>query len=213
MIINLIKKDLRACFKADIKTIAKLLIGILIFSFILLPVSTIAIPLFISYIFIFRSFHLDELNKTDYFFNSMPIDKEDVVYAKYVFSMIIIVVSMLFTFAYSNVLKGIWYIDLVNIEIIMMTISIVLMLVSICLPIAFKYGYNKSYIIVNFIVAAIVLFTMFSAFRPRAEISIEGMEIPFIEPMYIVAVAVALVCYVVSMFVSIKIYEKKEIAN
>ena len=213
MIINLIKKDLRACFKVDIKTIAKLLVGILIFSFVLLPVSTIAIPLFLSYIFIFRSFYLDELNKTDYFFNSMPIDKEDVVYAKYVFSMIVIVVSMLFTFVYSNVLKGIWYIDLVNIEIITMTISIVLILVSICLPIAFKYGYNKSYVIVNFLVIAVALVTIFSAFRPRAEMSIEGRVIPFIEPVYIVAVGVALVLYVVSMFVSIKIYAKKEIAN
>ena len=65
--INLLKKDLIACFKADIKTIVKLIVGILIFSFILFPIASIMIPLFISYIFILRSFYLDELNKCDYF--------------------------------------------------------------------------------------------------------------------------------------------------
>ena len=211
--LNLIKKDLIACFKADLKTIAKLLIGIFIFSVILIPISSIAIPLFISYIFIFRSFHLDELNKTDYFFNSMPIDKEDVVYAKYIFSMIIIVASLIFTFVYSRLLKGIWYIDLINIEIITVTISIVLVLVSLCLPIAFKYGYSKSYVIVNFIMVAVTLITMFTAMRPTAEEHIEGVKIPLVEPQYLVAVGVALVLYILSMYISRKIYLKKEIAN
>lgn len=73
--INLLKKDIRACFKTDFKMIIKLLVGIVIFSTILMPFSTVAIPLFLSYIFIIKSFQIDELNKCDYFFYSMPIDK------------------------------------------------------------------------------------------------------------------------------------------
>ena len=73
--INLLKKDIRACFKTDFKMIIKLLVGIVIFSTILMPFATVAIPLFLSYIFIIKSFQIDELNKCDYFFNSMPIDK------------------------------------------------------------------------------------------------------------------------------------------
>ena len=49
--INLLKKDLMACFKPDIKSVIKLLIGIILFSLILLPTIPIAVPFFISYIF------------------------------------------------------------------------------------------------------------------------------------------------------------------
>ncbi|MGL5347517.1 MAG: ABC-2 transporter permease [Peptostreptococcaceae bacterium] len=211
--LNLIKKDLIACFKTDIRTIGKLILGLIIFSAILVPISSMAIPLFVSYIFIFRSFYLDELNKTDYFFNSMPIDKEDVVYAKYIFSTIIIIVSLIFTFIYSKVLKQIWYIDLMTIEILLITISVVVLLVAICLPITFKYGYNKSYVIINFLIAAITLVTMFTAFKPKADVSIEGAVIPRVEPGYLMITGVALVAYIVSMYISVKIYQKKEIAS
>ncbi|MEG0856164.1 MAG: ABC-2 transporter permease, partial [Terrisporobacter sp.] len=98
--INLLKKDLIACFKADIKIIVKLIVGILIFSLILFPISPIVVPLFISYIFILRSFQIDELNKCDYLFNSLPIEKEDIVYSKYLFSTIVIMISLIFTYFY-----------------------------------------------------------------------------------------------------------------
>ena len=67
--INLLKKKiLMACFKPDIKSVIKLLIGIILFSLILLPTIPIAVPFFISYIFILRSFQIDELNKCVLFF-------------------------------------------------------------------------------------------------------------------------------------------------
>ena len=50
--INLLKNDISACFKTDFKMIIKLLVGIVIFSTILMPFATVAIPLFLSYIFL-----------------------------------------------------------------------------------------------------------------------------------------------------------------
>lgn len=211
--INLIKKDLRACFKADLKTIGKLALGILIFSFILFPVAGIAIPLFISYIFIFRSFYLDELNKTDYFFSSMPIEKEDIVYGKYLFSMIVIIASLIFTFIYTKLLKGIWYVNIINIEIALITISIVLLLVSICMPMLFKYGYNKSYVIANLIVIGTGLVTMFSTFRPRSQVWTDTSTNMLVEPKYLILSGISILAYIISMYISIKIYNKKEIAS
>lgn len=211
--INLIKKDLRACFKADLKTIAKLAIGILLFSFLLFPIAGITIPLFISYIFIFRSFYLDELNKCDYFFNSMPIEKEDIVYGKYLFSMIVIVASLIFAFIYTKLLKGIWYVDIITIEIALITISIVLLLVSICMPIVFKYGYNKSYVIANLIVIGTGLVTMFSTFRPSSQVWADTATDMLVEPKYLILSGASILAYIISMYISIKIYTKKEIAN
>ena len=54
--INLLKKDIRSCFKTDFKMIIKLLVGIVVFSTILMPFATVAIPLFLSYIFIIKSY-------------------------------------------------------------------------------------------------------------------------------------------------------------
>ena len=142
--INLLKKDIRACFKTDFKMIIKLLVGIVVFSTILMPFATVAIPLFLSYIFIIKSFQIDELNKCDYFFNSMPIDKEDIVYSKYILSTIIILISLIFSYIYSYVIKSIWYVDLLTIESILIILNLLLLLVSITLPIIFKYGYNKT---------------------------------------------------------------------
>lgn len=211
--INLVKKDLRACFKADLKTIIKLVIGILIFSLLLVHISMIAIPLFVSYIFIFRSFYLDEQNKMDYFFNSMPIDKEDVVYGKYIFSMIIIILSLIFSLLYSKVLKGFWYVDLFNVESALVALSMVLLLISICMPIAFKYGYNRSYIIINLIMVAMGFLTMFTMFAPKSKQWVEDQIPRLIEPKYLIAVGISLVLYVISMYISRKIYLKKEIAS
>lgn len=211
--INLIKKDLRACFKADLKTIGKLAFGLLLFSFILMPVAGIAIPLFISYIFILRSFYLDELNKTDLFFNSMPIEKDDIVYGKYLFSTIIMVVSLIFTFLYTKMLKGIWYIDLINLKVALISLSLVLLVISICIPIVFKYGYNKSYIFANLIMIAVALFTVFSASKPTADIWIEGTTKSLVEPKYLILSGISIIVYIASMYISSRIYAKKEIAN
>ena len=159
--INLLKKDIRSCFKTDFKMIIKLLVGIVVFSTILMPFATVAIPLFLSYIFIIKSFQIDELNKCDYFFNSMPIDKEDIVYSKYILSTIIILISLIFSYIYSYVIKSIWYVDLLTIESILIILNLLLLLVSITLPIIFKYGYNKSYIAINLITGITLVIVIF----------------------------------------------------
>ena len=97
------------------------------------------IPLFISYIFILRSFYLDELNKCDYFFNSLPIEKEDIVYSKYLLAMIVIMISLIFTFLYSKIMNYMWGFNNFNIDSILSILNIILLLISILFPIIFKY--------------------------------------------------------------------------
>lgn len=213
--INLLKKDIRACFKADLKMIIKLIVGIIVFSTILMPFATIAIPLFLSYIFILRSFQIDELNKCDYFFNSMPIDKEDIVYSKYIFSIIIIIISLIFSYLYSYAIKSIWYVDLLTIESILIILSLLLLLVSITLPIIFKYGYNKSYIIINLITGITLVIVIFSSMQPIGVIRSldDGAELLYNNLKLFAFTGVCILIYLASMYVSTKIYTKKEIAN
>lgn len=213
--INLLKKDIRACFKTDFKMIIKLLVGIVVFSTILMPFSTVAIPLFLSYIFIIKSFQIDELNKCDYFFNSMPIDKEDIVYSKYIFSTIIILTSLIFSYIYSYVIKSIWYVDLLTIESILIILNLLLLLVSITLPIIFKYGYSKSYIAINLIVGITLVIVIFNQMQPIGIMrsSDGGAKLLYNNLKLFLTTCVCIVIYLASMYISTKIYTKKEIAN
>lgn len=213
--INLLKKDIRACFKTDFKMIIKLLIGIVVFSTILMPFSTVAIPLFLSYIFIIKSFQIDELNKCDYFFNSMPIDKEDIVYSKYILSTIIILISLIFSYIYSYVIKSIWYVDLLTIESILIILNLLLLLVSITLPIIFKYGYSKSYIAINLITGITLVIVIFYSMQPIGIMrsSDGGAKLLYNNLKLFLTTGVCIVIYLASMYISTKIYTKKEIAN
>lgn len=213
--INLLKKDIRACFKADFKMIIKLLVGIIVFSTILMPLATIAIPLFLSYIFIIRSFQIDELNKCDYFFNSMLVEKEDIVYSKYILSTIIILISLIFSYLYSYIIKSVWYVDLLTIESILIILSLLLLLVSITLPIIFKYGYNKSYVAINLITGISLVIVIFYSMQPIGimQSSDGGAEILYNNLKLFTFTGICIVIYLASMYISTKIYAKKEISN
>lgn len=221
--LNLLKKDLRACFKIDLKTIVKIVFGIFLFTFILAYFASIAIPLSISYVFIFKSFYLDELNKCDYFFNSMPIDKDDIVYSKYIFALIIICLSLIFTYFYSNVFESMFNAQIISLESLLMALSILLILVSLSFPVLFKYGYNKGYIFVNLLTGVVCTIGMISYFNPivigsmqlvdgdNSALAINNTIVNNIE-FYMFA-GISLLIFIISMHLSIKIYRKKEIAS
>lgn len=211
--INLLKKDLIACFKADIKTIVKLIVGIIIFSFILFPIAVIMIPLFISYIFILRSFYLDELNKCDYFFNSLPIEKEDIVYSKYLLATIVIIISFIFTFLYSKIMEYMWGFNNFSIEPTLSILSMILFLISILFPVIFKYGYRKSYTVVNLIIAVIIIISMFSFMGGGVESNATEQISILKDNSLIIKTGISMFLYLISMNVSNKIYTKKEIAS
>lgn len=211
--INLLKKDLVACFKTDIKTILKLIVGLIIFSFILFPISVIMIPLFISYIFILRSFYLDELNKCDYFFNSLPIEKEDIVYSKYLLAMIVIMISLIFTFLYSKIMNYMWGFNNFNIDSILSILNIILLLISILFPIIFKYGYRKSYVLINLIIAVVIIVSMFSFMGGSTESNTTETVSNLRDNSLIIKTGISMILYLISMNISNKIYKKKEIAS
>lgn len=210
--INLLKKDLIACFKADIKTIVKLIVGILIFSLILFPIASVMIPLFISYIFILRSFYLDEINRCDYFFNSLPIEKEDIVYSKYIFATIIIIISFILTFFYSKFMNYMWGFNNFTIDSALSILSMILFLISILFPVTFKYGYSKSYILINLIIAVIIIISMFSFMNGSVTSDSTEQASALKENTLIIRAGVSILFYLISMCISNKIYTKKEIA-
>ncbi len=216
--INLLKKDLRVSFNGDIKLIIKLLVGLTIFTFILAPVTPLAVPLFVSYIFIYRSFSIDERNNCDYFINSLPVEKDDIVYSKYVFSLIVIIGSLIFTYAYSKVIESIWMATLFNFQSIMYSLNIILILYAVTLPIVFKYGYNKSYIIVNLLLGVMLVLIMIIQAKLPPVVTIHPIDGYISENIYdnskLFMINIGcIVSYLISMYVSKTLYTKKETAN
>ena len=215
---SLLKKDLIACFKIDLKTIIKVLVGMFLISIILMPsvltpYSAVTLTFFISYIFIFRSFYLDELNKCDYFLNSLPIEKEDIVYSKYLFAVFVIIISLLFSYCYSRVAENIWGYANFDMDIVLMILILILILISISFPLNFKYGYIKSYIILNLIIAAIVIFGIYGS-SVQSYIIGEWEEVPILrDKTLIIKFILSIIMYLISMYISKKIYDKKEIAG
>ena len=215
---NLLKKDLMCCFKIDSKTITKIIIGIILISVILMPsifmpLSAITLTFFFSYIFIFRSFYLDEINKCDYFFNSMPIEKEDIVYSKYLFATLIIIVALLLSYLYSKFAQAIWGYSNFDMDIVLITLILMLLLISISFPLTFKYGYRKSYIILNLIVAVVVIVGIYGPQNYQTFMLSEWEEAPILrDKTLIIKFILAMIVYLLSMYISKKIYNKKEIA-
>ena len=215
---SLLKKDLVACFKIDLKTIIKVLVGMFLISIILMPsvltpYSAVTLTFFISYIFIFRSFYLDEINKCDYLLNSLPIEKEDIVYSKYLFAVFVIIISLLFSYCYSIVAENIWGYANFDMDIVLMILILILILISISFPLNFKYGYRKSYIILNLIIAAIVIFGIYGS-SVQSYIIGEWEEVPILrDKTLIIKFILSIIMYLISMYISKKIYDKKEIAG
>lgn len=216
---NLLKKDLICCFKVDTKTILKLIIGIFLISITLIPsiftpLSTVTLTFFLSYIFIFRSFYLDELNKCDYFFNSMPIEKDDVVYSKYLFATVIIIGSLLLSYFCSKIANNILEYRNFNMDVVLISLILVLLFISITFPLTFKYGYRKSYIILNMIIAVVVMMGIFGTQNMQTFMMGEWEKAPIlIDKTLIVKLILVIIMYLVSMYISKKIYNKKEIAQ
>lgn len=149
------------------------------------------------------------------FFYSMPIDKEDIVYSKYILSTIIILISLIFSYIYSYVIKSIWYVDLLTIESILIILNLLLLLVSITLPIIFKYGYNKSYIAINLITGITLVIVIFYSMQPIGIMrsSDGGARLLYNNLKLFLTTGICIVIYLASMYISTKIYTKKEIAN
>ncbi|MEG1423641.1 MAG: hypothetical protein RSC26_04670 [Terrisporobacter sp.] len=76
----------------------------------------------------------------------------------------------------------------------------------------FKYGYRKSYVIVNLIIAVVLVTGIFNSSKIEMDVYIVGEAI-LRDKTLLLKSAGAIFIYLVSMMVSNKIYMKKEIAN
>ncbi|PEL47236.1 ABC transporter permease [Bacillus toyonensis] len=146
-----------------------------------------------------KTFEADSKNESEVIVNSLPILRKQIVYAKYIVAIIILFISVIvgcFTMGMKNGVNLFEFIEATMVA----SISFILIYLSFVLPISFWLAYKKAIFITLFmLIAPTAICTMFF------EINLEQIQ------LYNSLLFVSSICmFIVSAFVSMKLYEKRE---
>lgn len=146
-----------------------------------------------------KTFEADSKNESEVIVNSLPILRKQIVYAKYIVAIIILFISVIvgcFTMGMKNGVNLFEFIETTMVA----SISFILIYLSFVLPISFWLAYKKA-----------IFITLFMLIVPTAicimffEINLEQIQ------LYNSLLFVSSICmFIVSAFVSMKLYEKRE---
>ncbi|MES5940416.1 MULTISPECIES: ABC-2 transporter permease [unclassified Bacillus cereus group] len=146
-----------------------------------------------------KTFEADGKNESEVIVNSLPILKKEIVFAKYVVSIIILFISVSIGCFMMVMKNGTNIFEFIE-TTVFTSISFILVYLSFVLPIAFWLGYKKTIFItiVIFMAPIVILETLF-------EINLEQIQ------LYNSVLFISSICmFIVSIFVSVKLYEKRE---
>lgn len=172
-------------------------------------VELVAFFIFFAAMQIISAFAYSERAKMDIFANTLPILRKDVVFGKYVLTAIFLVTATLIgalsllicDLVYSNVQAE----DYASLLIVAL---IGLLFLTIVIPLMFKYGSEKArYIIV---VLYLIPFMAFFALTEYGLLDLSALEGLDIKMIIISFVFLDIILLLLSMLISVKIYEKKE---
>ncbi|WP_141548738.1 MULTISPECIES: ABC-2 transporter permease [Bacillus cereus group] len=146
-----------------------------------------------------KIFEEDSKNESEVILNSLPILRKQIVFAKYIVAIIILFISITIGCFTMGMKNGSNVFEFMGMTVVT-SISVILVYLSFVLPISFCLGYKKSIFITLFIlIAPVLILEMFF------QINMEQMQ------LYKSILFVSSICmFIVSVFVSVKIYEKRE---
>ncbi|MDJ1475798.1 ABC-2 transporter permease [Bacillus sp. LS15-K4] len=146
-----------------------------------------------------KTFEADSKNESEVIVNSLPILRKQIVYAKYIVAIIILFISVTVGCLTMGMKNGVNLFEFIETTMVA-SISFILMYLSFVLPISFWLAYKKTIFIAIFILIA-----------PMAISSIFfGINLEQIQ-LYNSVLFVSSICmFIASVFVSVKLYEKRE---
>ncbi|MCA1002990.1 ABC-2 transporter permease [Bacillus thuringiensis] len=146
-----------------------------------------------------KTFEADSKNESEVIVNSFPILRKQIVYAKYIVAIIILFISVTVGCFTMGMKSGVNLFEFIETTIVA-SISFILVYLSFVLPISFWLGYKKAIFItiVIFMAPIVIVETLF-------QINLEQIQ------LYNSMLFVSSICmFIASIFVSVKIYEKRE---
>ena len=146
-----------------------------------------------------KTFEADSKNESEVIVSSLPIWRKQIVYAKYIVAIIILFISVTVGCFTMGMKSGVNLFEFIETTMVA-SISLILMYLSFVLPISFWLAYKKTIFIAIFIL--IVPMAVSSIFF--------GINLEQIQ-LYNSMLFVSSICmFIVSIFVSVKLYEKRE---
>ena len=159
---KLIKKDIITTITSNKKAILEYLFILGFLYTVLNPFSYFTANIIISSLILLSTYRYDDENNAGNFILSMPVNKEKLVYSKYIMSFGLIVITSIINSIITAVIGGIFYRGPVLNDILISNAAFLIM-ISIILPIIFKFGYGKS----RFYVGGISICLLYTSPSPR----------------------------------------------
>lgn len=145
----------------------------------------------------------DEKNNWDRYALTMPLSRKDMVLSRYILGLIFSFIAFMISIASSFFLIKDSFVESITMNL--GALSFVWILMSIIFPIIFKFGIEKGRILLMMILFAPSMIVLF--------LSNYGIQLPdeeTIKPYLYYLPIVIIIIFILSLFISISIYNKKE---
>lgn len=215
--LNLIKKDFAITFNK--KTTAIFLVYCLFIITIMDTLSSdniyILIITTIAYFLVSESFIYDEKTKGEYVINSLPVKRGEIVISRYFSLVVYILAATVFAAALGSIaaLIGIGNIGFINTTIVKKVFITNVMMTSLASPFFYKFGYRT--VKIFYLLIYMSLFSLLTAIPDIITLNFVKKLMIFIEInkglIDILSVIVLVFLIIISMLISLRVYEKKDI--
>lgn len=205
---SLVLKDLLN-LQSYLKTIIVFVVFYSMLSFTMDEVSFVAGMLIVLFAMIpIASFTYDKQAKWDVFGQTLPVTRKQMVQSKYVIALIFIVIGLVLSFIITAIATFIKESSVEVVELIAansMVASVGIILLAIMLPLIYKFGVEKSRIMLMAISSIpIIALLLLSKLGFTVPSNIDWQTVASIIPV------VALLLFGISFFISNKIYARKD---
>lgn len=170
---------------------------------------------FIGGMMCFTSFAYDASSRWDKFVLTLPYTRRQIVGSKYVFSLIMVGIGMGIGFALNLVFAaaGVSTIDMEVAAVMAMLVSFAFLFISIVIPLIYKFGVEKSRIVV--IIIFLVPFMAFIAIGNTMESGMEGAFAGSLQSMLPLLMwllpLIGVAALAVSYQIAVRVYRNKEV--
>lgn len=145
----------------------------------------------------------DEKNNWERYALTMPLSRKDMVLSRYILGLLFAFIAFIISMASSVFLSNESFVESVAVNVD--TLCFVLLLMAIIFPILFKFGIEKGRILMILILFAPSMIILF--------LSNYGIQLPdeeTIKPFLYYSPIAVIIIFILSLFLSISIYNKKE---
>ncbi|MCH7321979.1 ABC-2 transporter permease [Solibacillus sp. MA9] len=205
---SLVLKDLLN-LQSYLKTIIVFVVFYSILSFSMDDVSFVAGMLIILFAMIpISSFTYDQQAKWDVFGHTLPVTRKQMVQSKYVVALLFIVMGLVISLI---ITVTVTFIKESSVEVVglfasnSMVASVGLILLAVMLPLIYKFGVEKSRIMLLAISSMpIIALLLLSNLGVTIPSNIDWQKVTYIVPV------IALIIFTISYYISHNIYDKKD---